>query len=633
MNKQIIKLITVGLLYFTSLSAQAQDSWRFINIPDYHNAEGFAKNTPERDKRIADQTKMFAEMKDRYGGELIVIPGDCNSGHWYQGKFLKPFKKHPDYTNYSKKEVVLEASRLCYEGLRSIIHDGGYEHVLMAVGDHELGDNPWRKGSEVVKHIPAFRQGFAATMTMDEKGNSLFNEKIGKANARPLGTIYEHTSHAVQYKNVLFVTLDIFRFDGADITLGDQGVIKGDIAGAHLEWFESVLREAQNLPSIKHIVVQSHLPAIYPVRKYASSGMMIDRDDSEKFLNVLRKYKVDLYLAGEVHMNTVTQDAKSDLIQLVARGNNLSNMTMVDVEDDKLNLTTYHWNGDIIGSLSIDKSKDETAIAGTGLLSPIRPDGLQIYWSFDELTPNTAFKSSVDGTFPKAGKHNPMMESKAKTKVFLNDGGFNTDYSLMASDADMAKGVIGNAAEINSHSRLFVLPIGPMDYGYERTLACWVKTTANGRRLIFNSASYWGKTGQFFNLSLYDGNFEVSLRPDIHSCTQNLHLNDGEWHHIAAVVPRDDALLHEVKLYVDGHEIENKTTSKPKVKVNTSQANWMAIATQIAPYKTDLKATMDMDDYVGLLDDFCIWTRALNADDIKTIYTSGKIGMSALELE
>jgi hypothetical protein len=639
-NPRNIYIILI-LVVFSACKETEYKSWRFINIPDYHNAEGFVNvwdKAPEglsspREQRIADQTEQFKQMKQRHGGELIILPGDSNGGHWYRPKYLKQFKSYPDYADFSTKQVILESSRLCYQGLWDIVHDGGYDHFLMAVGDHELGDNPWQKGSEVANHIETFRQGFASTFTLDKNGESRFTSKIGSALPRPVGTKYEHTSNAVQYKNVLFVTLDIFRFDAKDKVLGDQGVIKGDIAGKHMEWFESVLSEAQNIPSIKHIVVQSHLPIIYPVKKYASSGMMVDQNDREKILDVMRKHNVDIYLAGEVHMSTVTKDSKSDLIQLVARGNNLSNMTLVDVERDKLLITSYHQNGEKLGSLSIDKTSPQTTIEGTGLLEPIDPKGLQIHWSFDEQLDTTNYVNSIEGSFPKQGKHNPLMSSINDPIAYINDGDFSFDYSLIGSDAETAEGILGNAVNISSSTNLFVLPMGPMDKGYERSVACWVKTKEEGRQLILNSGSYWSKTGQFFNLGLNNGNLELALRPEIYTTTSGQKINDGEWHHIAVVVPDRDASIENFKLFVDGRRIEEKQTKKPGANIKTNQANWMAVATQTGTYKTDLVSTMDMQDYVGLLDDFSIWTRALTENEIKQLFTEGLKGKNALEVE
>jgi hypothetical protein len=380
-------------------------------------------------------------------------------------------------------------------------------------------------------------------------------------------------------------------------------------------------------------VVQSHLPIIYPVRKYASSGMLVEQSESEKILNLMRKYHVDLYLAGEVHMNTVTKDPKSDLIQFVGRGNDLSNLTAVDVENEKLSLTTYHKNGEQLGSLIIDKSNANTRIAGTGLLNPINPNGLQIHWGFDEALMKTNYKSSVEGAFPETAKHNPLLARISDPKVFINDGGFNKDYTLISENVEVKKGIVGNAVNIKASSNLFVLPIGPMDDGYERTISCWVKTLASGRQIILNSGSYWGDNGQFFNLGLNEGDLELSLRPKIYTRTKNMKINDGEWHHLAVVHSNKGGKLEDLRLFVDGVLVEDKESVNPRVKIKTSQANWMAIATQTPTYKTNLAKEMHMKNYEGLLDDFCIWTRALSKDDIKQLYSEGLKGVSALEFE
>lgn len=631
------KVYSILLLLFLAISTTAQtnfEKWRFINIPDYHNSEGLSVEIDElRQQRIEEQQRGFESMFEKHGGELITIPGDIVSGHWYRKKFLKKFKSVPKFTNYSTSEVVSEACKRSFEGLHQIIYDAGYQNLLVAVGDHEIGDNPWQKGSEVVKHIPTFRKEFATVFTQDKNGNSRFTKNIGAASPRPIGTIYEHTSNAYQHKNILFVTLDMFRFDAKDKTLGGQGVVTGDISGKHFEWLEKVLLEAQKIQSIKHIIVQSHLPIIYPVRKYASSGMLVDDSESERILNLFRKYHVDIYLAGEVHMNTVTKDPKSDLIQFVGRGNNLGNLTTVDVEEEKLSLTTYHQNGDQLGSLIIDKTESNTKIIGTDILNPLNPKGLQIHWSFDEVLTQKNYKSSIDGTFPKEGKHNPLLKNMKSPTAFLNDGAFNYDYSLISENVKINKGIIGNAAIINKNSNMFVLPIGPLDAGYERTMACWVKTDKTGRQLIFNSGSFWRKSGQFFNLSLNEGNIELSLRPEIYTHSKGMKINDGNWHHLAVVLPLKNGSLESIKLYVDGEIIEDKHIVSPKTKIRTSQANWMSIATQVPTYKTNLAKEMDMKNYEGLLDDFCIWTRALSEQDIKHLYLEGLNGVSALDLE
>ncbi|NLR91749.1 LamG-like jellyroll fold domain-containing protein [Flammeovirga agarivorans] len=642
MKRNTLTLIfTALLLSINTFAQETTPKWRFINIPDYHNAEGFTriwnkskdpafKNA--REERIASQMTSFREMKNAHGGELVILPGDTNGGHWYKAKYLNAFKSYPAYADYTEKDVIIESSRLCYQGLKDIVYGVGYQEFLVAVGDHELGDNPWRKNSKVVKNLPHFREGFAKVFTLDEKGNSRFTKKIGKADARPIGTKYEHTSNAIQYKNILFVTIDMFRFDGADINLGDEGTVEGDITGEHLKWFEAVLSEAQKEKSIKHIIVQSHLPIIYPVRKYASSGMLVSRHAEEKVLNLLRKYHVDLYLAGEVHMNTVTKDDKSDLIQFVGRGNDLSNLTAVDVEDNKLSLVAYHKNGDQLGTLTIDKSNTNTTVASSGLLAPISPQKIQIHWSFDKKIPANKFKFSVTGNYPNQAKDKVHFKGITSPVAYLNDGDFEYDYSLLGASSKIEKGIIDNAIRIDENSKLFVLPIGPIAKGYERTISLWLKTNADGRRIIFNSNSYWGK-GQFYNISINEGQLELALKSDIYTVTTNQKINDGKWHHVAVVVPQYGATLNDNLLYVDGKLISERNTKGGNSKVNTSQANWMSIATQMKKHKSNLRETMNMQNFKGLLDDVSMWTRALNHEEIQQIYQSGLEGVSALELD
>jgi len=95
----------------------------------------------------------------------------------------------------------------------------------------------------------------------------------------------------------------------------------------------------------------------------------------------------------------------------------------------------------------------------------------------------------------------------------------------------------------------------------------------------------------------------------------------------------DDAKLKDLKLFVDGQLIEDKKTTKPEVRINTSQANWMSIATQAKSYKTDIVSTMGMKNYTGLLDDFSIWTRALSDNEVLKLYSEGLKGKDVLMVE
>ncbi|MCK5175483.1 MAG: hypothetical protein KAR47_18960, partial [Planctomycetes bacterium] len=287
------------------------DTWRWINLADWHAAEkhtsvweqDFSGKRAKKgwrskgyDSRSAYQDAMrdmdiaiISRIKKDYGGELIVVPGDTNGGHWYDTTFRAALRSV--YPGLSDEEVVRRASHLCYGGLRNAFAEGGYPLMIVAVGDHEIGDNPWGPGSAVTPLVPEFRAGFADVFNEEPvvdpadpsnpqlwtyrpnaaTSNRLFTDPIGTVPSRPMGTAYEETSFAWQCKNVLFVTMDVFRQDDFVTRLGEEGTIVGDCEGAHMQWFRDVLAEAAGIASIKHVIVQSHLPVIYPVRKYASS--------------------------------------------------------------------------------------------------------------------------------------------------------------------------------------------------------------------------------------------------------------------------------------------------------------------------------------------------------------------------
>jgi Concanavalin A-like lectin/glucanases superfamily len=648
MNKTILNIIF--LVTATSLLSCNKEtnnvSWRFINAPDMHNVEGFSNvwesawenkfQTYEefRRSKIKEMSVDFNRIQKLYQTELFVSPGDCGSGRWdsrWGTKFRENFRSVPEYAQLSNEEIVLEASKLCYTALNEIIYSSGFKEFFMAVGDHEIGDNPWPQGSEIPTLLPFYKQGFANSYTLKTPGGeSRFDKPIGNVMSRPIGTIYENTSNAVQYKNVLFVTLDVFRYDGEDIVLGEEGLICGDISGNHLKWFESVLKEAQNIPSIDHIIVQAHLPIIYPVRKYASSGMLMTGTSNNILLKTMRKYKVDMYLAGEVHMNTVTKDPESDLVQFVGRGNGLSNYSVVEVEPRKLIVKCYKKDGSQIGDLIIDKSGSKMAISGSGELKPFDPNGLHIHWTFDEKTNKNDFSSNV-GEFPYKNGIISFDKEKEEPFAIMNIGQFGNAYSLFGDSAELVDGIMGKALEINQHSKFITIAMGPMYDDFERTISCWINTSVGGRRLILNSNSQWRPNGQFFNVGLNEGKLELAIRPEIYAIGKT-KVNDGEWHHIAIVVPKRKATLAECKMYIDGEPEIDISCQNGESLIDTEQSNWMTIATQSDAFKTDLEKTMNITDFTGKIDDFCLWTRSLNSKDIKSIYDSGLKGESKVDI-
>lgn len=284
------------------LTKEEDKPWRFITLADTHDAEKFVMNPVLDDETFSQDSssyKALKAIKENYGGELVLLPGDTNSGHWYKREFLDALDVD------TPEEAVLKAGKQCYQSMIFMFNKAGYSTLLMAVGDHEVGDNPWKSEHLKTKLLPEYRQAFAKEFNEDSSGKFLYMEPIGKASSRPLGTDFEETSYAYRYKNVLFVTVDALKpvssnFYDRKRGLGGQGAVTGTVDGEHLDWFEHVLSSARKDPTIRHILVQSHLPIMQPVRAISSSKMFMDKGENSPFFLAMRKYKVDVYFAGEV---------------------------------------------------------------------------------------------------------------------------------------------------------------------------------------------------------------------------------------------------------------------------------------------------------------------------------------------
>jgi len=364
----VVSLVLVYLLrisvFLYSVTAE-EKQWSFIVLADWHSAEALAYKPDDKDVKDMLYGQIH-HVKQAYGGELVVLPGDSNVGKWDTKEFAEKFKPR-----IQVKKRVLLAGRNCYGAMRGVFAEAGYEHILMAVGDHELGGNKWIPQSSKVNSLGQYRQGFAEGFNEEpDTGEFLFSKDIGSAPSRPLNTPFQQTSYAYQHKNVLFITLDAFlkmpdTFFDKEHGLGGEGMVTCTIEGDHLNWFESVLIEARKDESIKHIIVQAHLPIIQPVRKVSCSGQFMDLGEESTLWKTMVKYDVDVYLAGEVHTNTVTKDSASNLLQVVSRGNSFNNFLKIEVTDDTLNITSYNeigpkpknnHNYEEYGNLFLDKA-------------------------------------------------------------------------------------------------------------------------------------------------------------------------------------------------------------------------------------------------------------------------------------
>ena len=73
-------------------SADNIQPWRFIVLADWHGAEKYVQSDKEPDwlqPAIDADVATVKVLKTGYGGDLVLLPGDSNSGHWKKAVILK----------------------------------------------------------------------------------------------------------------------------------------------------------------------------------------------------------------------------------------------------------------------------------------------------------------------------------------------------------------------------------------------------------------------------------------------------------------------------------------------------------------------------------------------------------------
>jgi len=622
--KALTKVIAALLLMQSTV--RAEQPWRFINLADWHGAEIYVQ--PDLFPGFAEELLAGLKMlNENYGGELILMPGDACRGHWDTPKFIKGF--NPAFT---PAEAILQAGDICYTGMVNAFKEAGYPTILMAVGDHEVGDNPWPVGNAVSAHQEEFRQAFAKGFNVNPDGGKfmyMYDKPIGKAPSRPLGTKYEGTSFAYQHKNVLFVTVDAFYQEDPDKTIGPQGSVTGAVVGKHLEWFEHVLSEARKDSSIKHIFVQAHLPVLQPVRRVNSSGMLMDGEMESDFWKTMRKHEVDIYFAGEVHSNTVTKDPKSDLVQVVTRGRWVNNFATVDVTDDEIDITLYNQISpkasdgkfEVYGKFAIDKSSGKKTFRDEGEFTFLDREAPMIHFDFEE---NFAMKDRIVLGFSLRQGGNPF---KSKVEIggvicdrsFPNRGAFGRNYDAQNGNIALAEGPRGKAGVFNPKSQMAVYGAGPHSHGNVVSYALWMKTSSEDDMVLINTGRGRLPRG-LMNLNLNDAKPELLIADDMRLIAKSQKLNDGKWHHIAASMPRKDCKLSEVQFYVDGQTVEAKVVGQDN-RISVNMANKVSVGgggheNGRSSYGKFMQANFGIKPFVGSLDEVSVWARALTAAEV-----------------
>lgn len=290
-------------------SASQEPVYTFVSAPDLLNAdigdistlptwsEGMPNSTNPTDEESL--SKLFAELGS-WDPDAILVAGDEVRGHWDQdGSGLEIFG--PVDTPRHKRDAISRAAQFYYPIWKDRFEANGidYDTVYPAIGDHEIGDNPWPADSFELAAVPLFKRLWADAFTTVDGGPDRFE-------LHPTGTAYDDTAYATYLTDkLILISVDTFAWSPDDLRVS--------VDDPQLAWLEQVLGEA---PDDATILVQGHVPVLTPVRVRGSSNLHLDGGADSAFWQLLETYGVDLYLNGEVHDFTAIQPDGGSTIQV-----------------------------------------------------------------------------------------------------------------------------------------------------------------------------------------------------------------------------------------------------------------------------------------------------------------------------
>ncbi|GFH57818.1 hypothetical protein CTEN210_14294 [Chaetoceros tenuissimus] len=610
-----ITLLLLIIIHFASVQASTPQ-WSFIVIADWHGVESFARDdTPEQ--FYLQRKWQLNRIKSLFEGDFVALVGDMVE--------------------------VYDASVNSFTTIKKIFNEVGYDKILYALGDHEIGDNGWQPKSDHTNSLGQYHKGFVESLYLDPtSGEYIYkNLKLGNTHITPYGTPFEYTSFAHVHKNILFVTMDVFKqvssslFQKTSGGIGGNGVVTADVDGDHLKWLEDILREGSNNPSIKHIFVQGHVPVITPVQRSASSSMTFDRQEESNFWKLLVSYGVDIYFAGEVHANTVLKDKNSDLLQVSTRANDLEGLLDVIVTDDQIELRAYRdENVDRVnkksytqaGVLTVDKTSEITKISSDGILHIVDLTKPILYFDFEEIM--LISESWIQGLKSKTKQYLDKVEMQGNIlrNIVPNKGEFGQNYNAPVGGVQIRDEGIGGIYSgffDGTMSQMGIYSLGPFVAGTIISVSMWIKTTATKEMLLLHYDRPWKadasglENRNIFSMTLKDGSPRIYVSKAATLLSQHSEaINDNGWHQIAAVMPYKSCKLSEVLLFIDGKKVSTSVTKD--TPLHFENFGHLSVG-GVGFAGTDVRNLFpSWKPFVGYIDEVYLWQRRVYARQFRT---------------
>lgn len=609
--------------------------WRFVSMPDLLSYDIGDVSTLTA---MVNSTNVFHEQAidivlDAVAAEnpdFVLVAGDLVGGNWHSDadnfQVFGPVASIPD----KEASVALAGDTYYPQWLARFATRGIPVHA--ALGDQDLGGAPWPTTFDRSQLVDDFKSVFAEHMTKHPDGTHRYTD-------RPVGTPYEDTAYAFKHKNMLVLTVDPFHHEpGMD--LGDQGTVALDITADQMTWINQVFTAAAADPEIEYLVVQGHVPVIKPVRFQASARLGLDGGATSAFWQALASAGVDLYLSGDAHAMTAKM---LDGVEQISHGGPMGtpglttvNYLVGSVYPDRMELvlkqidisynpanTNRLWQTGSTNRPLEELALDTTtgfSTAGTMVIdhsgaTPVHRDRTGYFLEF------------LEQPAPALLVHLPLdAESNGKTP---NVGLSSLHNRGVVTGGTFAAGKLGNALSIAAGERV-VAGSTPLSSNWPRTVSLWVKHAAGGTGL--NTMMTFGRNmgnGSKWDMDIdldNGGVVELGVAGGRTNAAGTTSVTDGNWHHVAMVLPQGATRLNQIAVYVDGARI-------------TEGAGTQAIATsaELADQATSESLlilghaanSLGFQQFTGSLDDVAIWSRALDAASVTAIASLAGIGYDA----
>lgn len=607
----------------STCSTTCKGLWKFVSMPDFLNYDigdvstltGIVNST---NMYHEDAIKLVLDSIAQENPDFVLVAGDLVGGHWHSdadgvGVF------GPVSTVAEKRAAVALAADTYYPQWKQRFAQRGIP-VHAAVGDHDIGDNDWPTSQARSELVNDFKNAWAKHLTKLSDGSPRYTD-------RPVGTDFENTAYAFRHKNMLVVTADVFHYHpGMDV--GPAGTVKLDVAADQVAWMNEVFADAAADPNIEYLVVQGHVPVIKPVRFQSSSNLGLESGSASAFWQAMAAAKVDLYLAGEVHAMT-TSGANG--VEQVCHGGLMGSTRAPTVSylvgsvyPDRIELelkwidlacstsnTAKLWQAGSnrpCAEFSLDEANGFTT-AGTMVIdhsgpTPVVRDRTGFFLRFREQPA------------PGLLVHLPLDDAQGGRTPNL---GFSTAlHHGRLSGGTFGAGKLGNGLMFTAGD---VVTVGgtPLSSAWPRTVSAWVKPTpgdALATVLTFGKNETGGKWD--FDIDHPSGGVvELGIGGGRTNAAGTTSVTDGEWHHIAVVLPQGATQLDQAVVYVDGVAI-NSTAGTTAINTVAEVPDQNSNSPSLF-YLGRSANTNSAQAYEGGIDDVAIWSRALDATEMRAL--------------